>query len=94
MALDFTRLSEKGQVVIPSELRRKMKLKEGTRFVILGQQDTIVLRRIEISSEKRALRKTLQRFRGAAQKSGFTGREIERLIKDSRKKSAFDETHP
>ena len=70
-----------------------MKLKEGTQFVILGQKNTIVLRRIEISSEKLALRKTLQRFRGTAQKSGFTKREVERLSKGSRKKSSFRETN-
>ena len=85
MALDFTRLSEKGQIVIPSEMRKKMKLKGGTRFVILGQEDTIVLRRVEISVEKRALRKTLLRFRGVAERSGLSGIEIERMIKASRK---------
>jgi AbrB family looped-hinge helix DNA binding protein len=42
MSLDFTRLSEKGQIVIPSEMRKRLKLKEGTRFVILGLDDTIV----------------------------------------------------
>jgi len=85
MSLDFTRLSEKGQVVIPSEMRKKMKLKEGTRFVILGLEDTIVLRRVQLSAEKRALRKTLTRFRTVAQKSGFSGTEIERMIEASRK---------
>ncbi len=85
MALDFTRLSEKGQVVIPSEMRKRMKLKEGTRFVILGLEDTIVLRRVQLSAEKSALRKTLTRFRTVAQKSGFSGLEIARIIEASRK---------
>ena len=46
MALELTRLSEKGQVVIPTEVRRKMGLKEGTKFLVVGLEDVIVLRRL------------------------------------------------
>ena len=62
-----------------------MKLKEGTRFVILGLDDTIVMRRVQLSAEKRALRKTLARYRAIAERSGFSGIEIERIIKATRK---------
>jgi len=90
MAVDLTRLSEKGQIVIPSEMRKKMRLKEGTRFVVLGLNDTIILRRVELSAEKRDLRKIIARFRSTAQKSGFSGREIEQMIEASRKKEKRD----
>jgi len=32
----ITKLGERGQVVIPIEIRRKWKLKNGERFIILG----------------------------------------------------------
>jgi len=85
MSLEFTRLSEKGQVVIPSEIRKKMKLKEGTRFVILGVDDTIVLRKLEISQERLRLKQLLAKSREIAQKTGFSQEEIEKFVESSRK---------
>ena len=85
MSLDFTRLSEKGQIVIPSQMRKKMKLKEGTRFVILILDDTIVLRKLELSQEKTRLKQLLTKSREKAERFGFSQKEIEQLIKSSRK---------
>lgn len=41
-----TRLSTKGQVVIPEPLRRRMGLDAGTRFVVMASEDAIVLKPI------------------------------------------------
>jgi len=49
MALELTRLSQKGQVVIPTQVRRKMGLKEGTKFLVVGFEDIIVLRKLQLS---------------------------------------------
>ena len=88
MSLDFTRLSEKGQIVVPSEVRKKMKLTEGTRFVILGFKDTIVLRKLELSEERLRLKRLLARSREKAEKLGFSEREIQKLLDSSRKATA------
>ena len=88
MSLDFTRLSEKGQIVVPSEIRKKMKLTEGTRFVILGFKDTIVLRKLELSEERLRLKRLLARSREKAEKVGFSGKEIQRLLESSRNATA------
>lgn len=88
MSLEFTRLSEKGQVVIPNEMRKRMKLKEGTRFVILGLQDTIVLRKLEISQERRRLKELLVESRAKAENAGFSEKEIEHLVESARKATA------
>ena len=34
-----TKLSSKGQVVIPEEIRKQLGLKEGDQFVVVGQDD-------------------------------------------------------
>jgi len=86
MSLDFTRLSEKGQIVIPSQMRKRMKLEEGTRFIILSlEDDTIVLRKLELSQEKTRLKQLLAKSREKARRVGFSQREIEQLIESSRK---------
>jgi len=85
MAVDMTRLSERGQIVIPNEMRKRMGLKEGTRFVVMGLDDTIVLRRLELSEEKIRLKKLLEKSRKKAKNVGFTEKEIEKLVQAVRK---------
>jgi AbrB family looped-hinge helix DNA binding protein len=39
-----TRMSSKGQVVIPEEIREKLGLEVGTQFAVLGARGMVVLR--------------------------------------------------
>ena len=87
MALELTRLSQKGQVVIPTEVRRKMGLKEGTKFLVIGLEDVIVLRRLQLSEEKVRLKKLLAKARHSANTHGLSEREVERLVHVVRKSS-------
>ncbi|HEX9941937.1 MAG TPA: AbrB/MazE/SpoVT family DNA-binding domain-containing protein [Thermoanaerobaculia bacterium] len=45
-SLATTKLSSKGQVVIPEEIPQKLGLKEGTQFVVVGDRDVVVLKSI------------------------------------------------
>ncbi|HEX4044249.1 MAG TPA: AbrB/MazE/SpoVT family DNA-binding domain-containing protein [Gammaproteobacteria bacterium] len=36
-----TKMSSKGQVVIPEEIRKAMRLTEGNQFVVLGESDKV-----------------------------------------------------
>jgi AbrB family looped-hinge helix DNA binding protein len=45
-----TRLSSKGQVVIPEDIRARMGLAVGTRFVVVGQDDVVILKTLEAPS--------------------------------------------
>jgi AbrB family looped-hinge helix DNA binding protein len=87
MALELTRLSQKGQVVIPTQVRRKMGLKEGTKFLVVGLEDIIVLRRLQLSEEKLKLKKLLAEARSSAKTHGLSDKEIERLVHAVRKSS-------
>lgn len=87
MALELTRLSERGQIVIPTGLRRSMNLKEGERFIVIGLGDTIILRKLELSQERLRLKRLIEKSRAKARKSGFTEKEVEKLMQKSRKAS-------
>ena len=41
-----TKMSSKGQVVIPENIRKKLKLKAGSRFVVVGENDVVILKSI------------------------------------------------
>ncbi len=41
-----TKLSSKGQVVIPENIRKQLNLKTGTQFVVIGDKDVVILKKI------------------------------------------------
>jgi AbrB family looped-hinge helix DNA binding protein len=41
-----TKMSSKGQVVIPENIRKKLKLKAGAQFVVMGENDIVILKSI------------------------------------------------
>ena len=44
--LSTTKMSSKGQVVIPEEIRKKLGLKAGSLFVVIGDKDVVILKAI------------------------------------------------
>jgi len=47
-----TKLSSKGQVVIPEEVRKRLGLKVGDPFIVIGDDDVIILKSIAPPSMK------------------------------------------
>ena len=45
-SLATTRMSSKGQVAIPEEIRDRLGLKAGTQFVVVGNRDVVILKAI------------------------------------------------
>jgi AbrB family looped-hinge helix DNA binding protein len=45
-ALATTKMSSKGQVVIPEDIRKRLNLRPGSQFVVLGEDDVIILKAI------------------------------------------------
>jgi AbrB family looped-hinge helix DNA binding protein len=44
--LATTKMSSKGQVVIPEDIRKRLKLKPGSQFVVVGENDVVILKAI------------------------------------------------
>lgn len=42
--VETTKLSSKGQVVIPENIRKKLHLKTGSQFVVIGDNDVVILK--------------------------------------------------
>ena len=78
-----TRMSSKGQIVIPEEIRNSLHLKTGTRFVVVGEGDVVVLKTISPPSFDEFEGIILQ-ARQAAIESGLEPRDIENAIREVR----------
>jgi len=83
--IEVTSMSSRGQVVIPQNLRDKLKIHEGEKFVVIGEDNTIVLRKLEMPSFK-GFDKLLAKTREFAKKKELKEADIEQAIKNARKK--------
>lgn len=80
MNIELTTIGERGQVVIPQQIREKMPAPKGTLFsVVLVDKDIIVMKRVDkqqLLGEFKALRESI--------KKKFTEGEIVEEIKKTR----------
>lgn len=80
MNVETVRMSSKGQVVIPQEIRKGIDGQEGTIFAVIGTKDTIILKRITTPS-KEELIKGLGLFATKAklklQRKGVTEKDLQ-----------------
>lgn len=44
--ISTTKMSSKGQVVIPENIRKQLNLKEGAQFIVVGEKDVLILKNI------------------------------------------------
>jgi len=73
--VEVTTISPKGQVVIPQEIREKLKISEGVKFAVYGSGDTIIFKRLEVPTVKDFER--LAAFgRKFAKKKGITEKDV------------------
>ena len=78
-----TKLSSKGQVVIPEEIRQRLGLKAGAQFVVLGEGDVVILKSIEPPSMG-DFDRLVDRARTAAREAGLTPSDVQATIEEVR----------
>ena len=45
-SVSTTKMSSKGQVVIPENIRKQLNLRAGAQFVVVGEKDVVILKNI------------------------------------------------
>ncbi len=88
MDLELTRVSSKGQVVIPGLIRERLGLTDGTKLLVFGEGDTIILKKIALGSNNE---ETLASLRKKIKQLGITRKDVEsevRAVRATRAKPA------
>jgi len=81
--LSTTKLTSKGQVVIPEEVRDRLGLEPGTQFIVFGEGDSVIFKTIHPPS-KDELMELLKDARRQARKAGMKKSDITKAIKTVR----------
>lgn len=81
--LATAKMSSKGQIVIPEEIREKLGLKLGSLFVVMGEKDVVILKTITPPSMKE-FDTIVGNIRKQAKSAGLKPLDIETAIKKVR----------
>jgi AbrB family looped-hinge helix DNA binding protein len=83
--LATTRMSSKGQVVIPEEIRDRLQLAAGAQFVVIGEGDAIIFKTLTAPSMK-DFDGLIRRARKQAKTQGIKSSDISKAIAAVRKR--------
>jgi AbrB family looped-hinge helix DNA binding protein len=78
-----TKMSSRGQVVIPEDVRNRLGLRKGSQFVVLGEGDVVILKVIRAPSMEEFDRLVAQ-AEEAARSAGMTPEDIEAVVREVR----------
>jgi AbrB family looped-hinge helix DNA binding protein len=78
-----TRLSSKGQVVIPEEIRTRLGLEPGAQFVVVGDRDVVILKVIQ-APDLAEFEELVGRAQKAAKRAGLKKKDVDEAIRQVR----------
>jgi len=81
--MELAKITLRGQITIPAEIRRKLCVKDGDKVVFLEENGRIVME----NSVRVALKDVQDAFRGEAERVGLkTDQDVVAMVKDMRRK--------
>ena len=86
MPIETTKMSSKGQIVIPEEIRNKLGLKTGDKFIVMGDRDVVILKTLSSPSISE-FDDLIREARKQAKAAGLKRADITRAMRISRRKN-------
>ena len=83
--LATTKMSSKGQIVIPEEVRKRLNLKTGAQFVVVGEDDVVILKVISPPSLQE-FDDLIVKARREAKAAGLKQADIQEAIAKARRR--------
>jgi len=80
-----TKMSSKGQIVIPEEIRTRLGLDAGTQFIVVGDDDVVILKTIQAPA-RGDFDRLIRKARGQAKSVGLKRADIAAAVAETRKR--------
>lgn len=81
--LATTRMSSKGQVVIPESIRKRLDLKEGAQFLVVGDADVVILKMV-VPPDMNEFDALIKQARQQAREAGLKPKDIASAVAKAR----------
>ena len=84
--LETTRMSSKGQVVIPEAVRNRLGLKPGSQFVVIGERDVVILKTLTAPAREE-FATLAAKVRRRAREAGLRRSDVAAFVRRARTRS-------
>jgi AbrB family looped-hinge helix DNA binding protein len=81
--LATTRMSSKGQIVIPESIRKRLDLREGAQFLVIGEDDVVILK-VVTPPDMQDFDNLIKQVRRQAKEAGLKPRDIKSAVSKAR----------
>jgi len=88
MPAETIKMSSRGQIVIPQDIREEIKASEGTIFSVVSSKDAIILKKISTPSKEELIKEIesiAREGRKRAERLGIKERDVPELVQRGRK---------
>ncbi len=82
---EFVKMSDKGQLVVPQEIRASLNLNPGETFVAFPVEDGILFKKVEMPDLEAEFNKLSKEIRAKFRKNKVVKKDIKEAIKWARK---------
>lgn len=86
MDTEIVKMSPKGQLVVPQEIREMEHFKPGDRFISVPLKEGVLFKRVEIPDLKVDFKKLLKETREYIKKKGIKTSDVDAAFKRARKR--------
>jgi AbrB family looped-hinge helix DNA binding protein len=89
MAIEMIKMSSKGQIVIPQDIRAEICASEGTMFAVVSGRDSIVLKKVAMPSKEDLiceLKEIAREGKKRLEVKGIKEADIPNIVEKSRKR--------
>lgn len=83
--VDMVTVSSRGQVSIPSDIRKESGIDEGTKLLVMSSGDSILMKKVRPSVVEKDLEEVLKPLWRKAKKEGLDEKDAEKLVQETRK---------
>lgn len=84
--MELVKMSKKGQLVVPAELREMLGLNPEDRFIAYGDEDYVIFKKVELPSLKKEFAKIVKLTAKVSKEAGITEDIVMKEIEAYRKK--------
>jgi len=84
MEIDVASVSTKGQVVIPSRIRKQLGIQTGSQLMVMTDGDSVLMRAI-VPPKGESFKQLIRESRELAADAGLTPADVDRAIQEARR---------
>lgn len=85
--IELITMSSRGQISIPSEIRKKMDLEKGSKLLVYQKNNELYLRKIDPEALEKSFSEILKPIQKRSKEKGLSPSDAEEIVEETRKQN-------